>query len=51
MDEAALWDLINAGRERMNLAQRRLWDVFGIDRSYGRIALRQGTTGAFGWSR
>ncbi|RUX46373.1 hypothetical protein EOA33_21405 [Mesorhizobium sp. M4A.F.Ca.ET.050.02.1.1] len=31
MDEAALWDLINAGRERMNIAQRRLWDVFGID--------------------
>ncbi|WP_136622438.1 MULTISPECIES: hypothetical protein [Mesorhizobium] len=31
MNEAALWDLINAGRERMNIAQRRLWDVIGID--------------------
>jgi len=31
MNEAALWELINAGRERMNFAQRRLWDVIGID--------------------
>ena len=30
MNEAALWDLINAGRERMNVGQRRLWDVFCI---------------------
>ena len=31
MNEAALWDLINAGRERMTVAQRRLWDVICID--------------------
>ncbi|WP_245268738.1 hypothetical protein [Mesorhizobium loti] len=31
MNEAALWDLINTGRERMNFAQRRLWDLIGID--------------------
>ncbi|MBA1145341.1 hypothetical protein [Mesorhizobium neociceri] len=31
MNEAALWDLINASQERMTIAQRRLWDVIGID--------------------
>ncbi|WP_202350432.1 hypothetical protein [Mesorhizobium sp. 113-1-2] len=31
MNEAALWDRINAGRDRMSVAQRRLWDMISID--------------------
>jgi len=31
LDEEALWGLINDGRERMNVTQRRLWDVISID--------------------
>lgn len=31
MDEEALWGLINDSRERMNIAQRRLWDVICIN--------------------
>ncbi|MFD1983404.1 hypothetical protein ACFSOZ_12070 [Mesorhizobium newzealandense] len=31
MDEAALWDSINAGRDRMNFAQKRLWDAIRIN--------------------
>jgi hypothetical protein len=31
MNDAALWDLINTGRERMDIAQRRLWELIAID--------------------
>lgn len=31
MDEAAVWDLINESRERMDFAQRRLWNAIMID--------------------
>ncbi|ETA72920.1 MULTISPECIES: hypothetical protein [Mesorhizobium] len=31
MSEATLWDLINAGQDRMSFAQRRLWDMISID--------------------
>jgi len=30
MDEAALWELMNASRDRMNFAQKRLWDLIRI---------------------
>lgn len=31
MDEAAVWHLINEGRDGMSFAQRRLWDTISID--------------------
>ncbi|MGX7872690.1 hypothetical protein ACVDG5_007465 [Mesorhizobium sp. ORM6] len=31
MNEAELWDLINASRERMDTGQRKLWDLIEID--------------------
>ena len=30
MDEAALWELMNAGRDRMNFTQKRFWDLIRI---------------------
>ncbi|TIP69702.1 MAG: hypothetical protein E5X53_31150 [Mesorhizobium sp.] len=31
MDEAALWQLMNAARDRMNFAQKKLWDAIRIN--------------------
>jgi hypothetical protein len=31
MNEATLSDLINTGRDRMTIAQRKLWDVISFD--------------------
>lgn len=31
MEEAALWELINDGRDRMGFAQKRLWDAITIN--------------------